>query len=215
MIYASYSFGKRKEKEAGKQICGLGLIPAHAAARGDGRGLASGETAQDGLVAEAYSLLAGAPGPWLGAGFGPAARERGARVHSRPWFTVGLVDRRLGFGELDPLSLPPSSVHGAPGAARAPSPSFPLLSLCSTAPKGTQRSSSTLAPAFFGPCPLLPPLLSARCVPGRGVGARSCSGLSIGLRRPEQRACWGVRARERARSGARDAPNGVHGWRSA
>jgi len=115
-------------------------------------------------------------GPRPCAGPGPAARERGARVHSRPWFTAGPVDHWLGFGEPDPLSLPPSSVHGAPGAARAPSPSFPLLSLCSTAPKGTQHSGGTPAPAFFGPCPLLPPLLSARCVPGRGAGARGWFG---------------------------------------
>ena len=135
---------------------------------------------------------AGAPGPWPCAGLGPVARKRGragarpAVAHGGGRWTAGLV-----LMDLDhPLYLP-SLVHGEPSAARAPSPSFPLFSLFSMSPRGTQRSDGAPAPAFLGPRPLLPTLRNARCALGRGEGARSGSGLSNGAQRPERRACQG------------------------
>ena len=151
MIYASHSFGKRKEKEAGSWFCGLGLISAQLSGQG-GKWSRAGGTGQDGLLAEACSLLLAFLG--LGLALGSAQRPGSGCVGARPAAGARRGQWSVGWVLVD-LVHPLSPLLRSTAHRVQPGGSLPLFSPCSPLPRrrwAARRSGDRLpraAPPSF------------------------------------------------------------------
>jgi hypothetical protein len=179
---------------------------------GGGRPRRLGGSAQNGLARLLVCCWAGALGPWLRAGLGPAARVRGGGAgRGRLRLTAGWRTWPT------PLSLlfGPRHTGRTQVALLLSSPLFFLSDGAQSRPVSRRRSGG--APVLF---PLL--LYFKQCMV-RSRTWRRCSerfGAHCWCVSAGRRACRGVRARgardrRGAHSGAHDAPDCARGWRGA